>query len=217
MTTCSMRLDRTGLTVDGLASDIPNAVARCNGAGRADLVLVDDAPSTVYAELAAALQRAGITVAARRNGRARRRPSRRQAAPRYTREGRVILRDGQPIVSLQRVDLGDQRYAITPHEADLLVQQVVTLLNGKRRGRSDPGRNAATHRIFIFKTYPADGSPSRTRWYVADPPTTWDDAKRRLVAAGVLDDRVTLPTEWKLTADPPPQIHVPTDRLHPLP
>jgi hypothetical protein len=48
---------------------------------------------------------------------------------RYTLEGRTIVRDGEAIVYLDRVDLGDQRYAISPHEADRLAERIVSLLN----------------------------------------------------------------------------------------
>ena len=213
---CTMRLDAAGLTVDGVLVDVPSAVDFCKNAPATELTLADDAPTTVYLELAAALQRAGITLrlAPRRNGRNTRG---RRDRPRYIREGRRILRDGEPLLSLDRVDLGDQRFAITPHEADALAQRVVDLLNGSRRARRQSSASAATdaaHRIFLFRTYPKNGN-SRTRFYQADPPTTWEDAKRRLVAAGLLDERILLPTEWKLVADPP--LRVPPDRLRPLP
>lgn len=61
------------------------------------------------------------------------RPAR--GAARYAREGRTILRDGEALVLIERIDLGDQRYAITPHEADVLVAEIVRLLNGARAGR----------------------------------------------------------------------------------
>lgn len=65
-----------------------------------------------------------------------------RGAARYIREGRTILRDGEAVLSIERVDLGDHRYAITPHEADVLVEQIVRLLNGtpsRRDARSkDP-------------------------------------------------------------------------------
>ncbi len=206
---CSLRLDARGLTADGLAIDIPNAVTRCQAAGRADLVIADDAPSSISADLAAAFSAAGILINQRRNARGSRRARRRQARARYSREGRTILRDGQPVVHLERVDLGDHRFAMTPHETDVLAQRVVDLLN-----RS--GRNAATHRIFLFRTSPKNGN-SRTRWYEANPPTTWEDAKRRISAAGLLDERILLPTEWSLVVDPPAPLRVPADRLRPLP
>jgi len=213
VTLCSLRLDAAGLTVDGRASDIDSAIAGCNAAGRAQLALGGDAPSGACAELLDAFARAGIVIGgARRNARGGPR-TRRQAAPRYALEGgRTILRDGQPIVTLQRVDLGDERFAISPHDTDRLAGQIVDLLNGKRRRQA----GSTTHRIFIFRTSLLNGEV-RTRWFVADPPTTWDDAKRRIVAAGMLDERVILPSEWKLIADPPPQIRIPADRLRPLP
>ncbi len=51
---------------------------------------------------------------------------------RYGREGRTILRDGVPVVHVERVDLGDQRFAISPHEADVLTARIVRLLNARR-------------------------------------------------------------------------------------
>ena len=46
--------------------------------------------------------------------------------------GRVIVRDGVPLVRLERVDLGDSRFALSPHETDKLGARIVRLLN--RRG-----------------------------------------------------------------------------------
>ena len=52
---------------------------------------------------------------------------------RYALEGgRLILRDGQAVVRLERVDLGDERYVLSPHETDELAARIVRLLN--RRG-----------------------------------------------------------------------------------
>lgn len=48
--------------------------------------------------------------------------------------GRVIVLDGQPVVRLERVDLGDERYALSPHETDELAARIVRLLN-RRGGR----------------------------------------------------------------------------------
>lgn len=52
-----------------------------------------------------------------------------RATQRYTLEGRTVLRDGEAILYVDRVDLGDARYAISPHHADLLAQRMVRLLN----------------------------------------------------------------------------------------
>ncbi len=48
---------------------------------------------------------------------------------RYTREGRTILRDGEAILYVDRVDLGNERYAVSPHQADQLTERMVRLLN----------------------------------------------------------------------------------------
>jgi hypothetical protein len=86
------------------------------------------------------------------------RPAR--GAGRYAREGRTIMRDGVAVLSIARVDLGDQRYAITPHEADLLVEQIVRLLKGTgaRRQSNAPRRRDARRKD------PAH----RERWLVDD-------------------------------------------------
>ncbi len=54
-----------------------------------------------------------------------------RSAKRYTREGRTILRDGEAIVHVERVDLGNERYAVSPHQADQLTERMVRLLNGQ--------------------------------------------------------------------------------------
>lgn len=54
-------------------------------------------------------------------------------AKRYVLDGgRVVARDGLPLVRLERVDLGDNRYALSPHETDELGARIVQALN--RRG-----------------------------------------------------------------------------------
>lgn len=52
-----------------------------------------------------------------------------RSAHRYTREGRTVLRDGEAIIRIDRVDLGNERYAVSPHETDKLAERVVRLLN----------------------------------------------------------------------------------------
>jgi hypothetical protein len=60
-------------------------------------------------------------------------PAKRTRDARYMLDGgRVIARDDQPIVRLERVDLGDARYILSPHETDELGARIVRLLN--RRG-----------------------------------------------------------------------------------
>lgn len=43
--------------------------------------------------------------------------------------GRTIVRDGEALVRIERVDLGNERYALSPHETDKLTQRIVRLLN----------------------------------------------------------------------------------------
>jgi hypothetical protein len=59
---CALRLDAKGLTADGQTVDVPQAVARCKAAGRADLVFASDGPASVYVELNRALFREGVRV-----------------------------------------------------------------------------------------------------------------------------------------------------------
>lgn len=75
---CTLRLDPTGLTVDGAKTTVTDAVNRCKAASRADLTIVKDAPAATYADLMIALGREGIPVYAHRNSRGAR--GRRRAA-----------------------------------------------------------------------------------------------------------------------------------------
>lgn len=100
---------------------------------------------------------------------------------------------------------------VTLFEAELAPRNAARRRRAGRRGAS-----AAKHGMFILRTYPEGmWGPVITRWYRAAPATTWEDAKRRLIVAGVLDVRVLRPTEWKLVGDPP--FRVPQDRVRLLP
>lgn len=57
---CLLRLDATGLTVDGHRVDVAGAVARCKEAGRAKLVLGNDGSIPIYIDLCSALAVAGV-------------------------------------------------------------------------------------------------------------------------------------------------------------
>lgn len=59
---CSLRLDAAGLTADGHRVDVAGAVARCKEAGRAELVLDNDARISIYIDLCRALAVAGVPV-----------------------------------------------------------------------------------------------------------------------------------------------------------
>jgi hypothetical protein len=210
---CPVRIEPTGIMVDGARTELSEAVRQCAAAGGASITVDPSASASTYAALVAALDRANVPTvrnARRRNAgapqrelsstftlvmfpegvwgtskrvryfkatppttwedardrlaaanlldrdalspngagawrlvtdAARFREDRAEPLPggdrrprgvrvkRYTREGRTILRDGEAIVYLDRVDLGDQRYATSPHEADRLAERIVSLLN----------------------------------------------------------------------------------------
>jgi hypothetical protein len=52
-------------------------------------------------------------------------------SPRYTRQGPTIFRDCEPIVSLERVDEGNNLHAISAQETDQLAERFVRALNRK--------------------------------------------------------------------------------------
>jgi hypothetical protein len=64
---CALRLDARGLSADGVAIDVPTAVAWCKAAGRVDLIYAKDGPAQVYLDLNAALAKAGVAVSVRRS------------------------------------------------------------------------------------------------------------------------------------------------------
>jgi hypothetical protein len=84
---------------------------------------------------------------------------------------------------------------------------------------AERGGNATTYRQFTLRAYP-DGHHGQAtlRWFHADPPTTWTDARDRLIAAGIaspdLGGRTHMRGGWMLSVDPA-NYHV--DRAEPLP
>jgi len=70
----------------------------------------------------------------------------------------------------------------------------------------DGARNASTHRAFTLVMYTGGRRVGpQLRRFVADPPTTWADARDRLGAAGLLDPalagRTHTPGGWMLSVD----------------
>lgn len=144
---CLIQLDGTGITIDNARVDVAEAARRAQKLGRAVITVTTDAPASTFAELMAALRTANVATEVRaakvlaRNAAPKtnplpvpKRPRDARATQRYTLEGRTILRDGQAILFMDRVDLGDARYALSPYHADLLAQRIVRLLN-KHGGR----------------------------------------------------------------------------------
>lgn len=73
----------------------------------------------------------------------------------------------------------------------------------------EPGERArnGAHRGFTLRVYPKGHPGAATqRWFRADPPTTWTDARDRLIAAGVIDPALAGRTHehggWMLSIDP---------------
>lgn len=53
----------------------------------------------------------------------------RRGSKRYAREGRRILRDGEPLVVVERVGSDSAGYAVSPYDADRIAERIVRLLN----------------------------------------------------------------------------------------
>ena len=268
---CSLRLDPSGLTVDGAKTNVADAVKRCQTAGRADVTIVKDAPAATYADLMVALGRAGIPIYAHRNSRGargRRRAVRNnvdaidlpmfaetvlavadeiddEQSPWGLARGRINEREVL-IASIRRA-LADTEYAELSREA---VDEL--LLRAQREGllelacvepadELDPDELRESEIVgpryhavvvadsvrndsppvstFTLATYPRgkDG-PRRLAWYESASPISWEAARDRLAAAGVIDRsqfrRTNEPGGWVLATDP--RVFR-ADRAQPLP
>ncbi len=257
---CTVRLDATGLTIDGARVGVAEAVNRCKLAGLADVTVSKEVPAAAYAELMLALGREGIPAFAKRNGSGRRNGRRtwpRTVAdvdlPSFALMVQALADDVEPdpnpdglargrfgdrkvfIAAIRRA-LRETKYASLPraaidellfraHRERLLVLSRADLVAAMDLGEVrdselvtdgaqfhfvvvEPGaRNASTYRAFTLVIYTEgrkDGP--RRRWFLADPPTTWADARDRLGAAGILDQslagRTAVPGGWMLSVDP---------------
>jgi len=203
-TPCALRLDAQGLTADGAPIDIPAAVAKCQAAGRADLVLADDAPSTVYADLAAAFHAAGILISQRRNARARRRP--RRAARRDARPPRYLASCGT-CYSGARLETNNRRAANAHATSHLRLHPGHEVHVTDRKVRTRDDRDAPTYERFTLRIYPnGTKAGAQLRHFHAEPATSWKDAYYRLIAAGIVEARRAGRTQeaggWMLSVDP---------------
>lgn len=76
------------------------------------------------------------------------------------------------------------------------------------RAKPLPGgsRNSYISQTFTLTVYPEGvGGPKKVRWFLANAPTRWDDARDRLAAAGILDEsanKATDPGYWILVSAP---------------
>lgn len=225
---CAVRLAPSGLTVDGARVGLDDAIERCKVAGRTEVTIVAGAPATTYAELMAALGRAGVPAYTHRNAGGRSRNAERWS--RYT--VRIYPQGSKAPAQLRWFR---SRSPIPWSEARLRLERAGVMNPGLAGKTSEPGgwmmsvdptdfradraepmprlRNADTSSTFTLVTFPTGiwGS-KRTRWFRAERPITWMEAHARLVAAGILGPGVT--GRWKLLTDPDRFL---ADRAEPLP
>ena len=222
---CSVRLASTGLTVDGARVDLAEAVRRCEAAGHAAVTVAPNAPASLYAELMTALGAANVPTI--RNARTRNTETMTDFTLRYYPEGHKgmsKMRWFRAEVPITWADARDRLIAagiVDPSVAGRTHERGGWMLSiDKHQFQSDraeplPGsaRNSHTWALFTLVEFP-DGiwGKRHERWFRAQPPTTWDDAYDRLVAAHVLDPSGR--TRWKLSTDP---ARFRADRAEPLP
>jgi len=220
---CAVRIDRAGLTVDGTRVDLAEAVRRCEAAGHAAITLAPNAPASLYADLMLALDPAPTA----RNARARNADTTTNFTLRYYPDGRKgtpkmrWFRAEAPITWVEARDRLIAAGIVDPSVGGRTHEPGGWMLSiDKHQFRADraellPGspRNSDTSATFTLVEFP-DGiwGKRRERWFRAQPPTTWDDARDRLVAARVLDPSTR--THWKLLTDP---ARFRADRAEPLP
>lgn len=218
---CSLRLDPSGLTADGARVAVADAIERCKQAGRADVTVIAGAPAATYAELMIALGRAGIPTFAHRNAGGARRNVERWAnytvriypqgskGPAQLRwfRARTPIPWSEARLRLERAGVMDPWLAGKTSEPGGWMMSVDP--KDFRADRAEPMpklRNAETSSTFTLMVYPqGDRGPKRVRWFYADAPTTWDDARDRLAAARLIDLRDRSPhlaSAWKLVTDP---------------
>ena len=226
---CALRLDPSGLTADGARVALHDAIERCKAAGRADVTIVPGAPAATYAELMIALGRAGVPTSAHRNAGGARRNVQRWA--RYTLRiypqgskgpaqmrwfrARAPIPWSEARLRLERAGVMDPWLAGKTSEPGGWMMSVVPRDFRAERAEPMPAlRNNETSSTFTLAVF-QDGiwGTKRVRWFRADPPTTWEDARDRLVAAGMLDPSGRAGT-WKLITDP---VRFRPDRAEPLP
>lgn len=220
-----VRIDATGLTLDGAPVGVDDAVSRCHAAGRAAVIASPDASASLYAELMTGLTAARVPIlrnTARRSTETdattlftvvtyprgvRERPTHRS----FRAEAPISWIEARDrLVAAGILDLalaGRTRepggWMLSISAKDFRAHQAETLPGAS----ASEVRNAETSSTFTLAIYPRGvGAGRRTvRWFTAEVPTTWEDARDRLAAAGVLDRRALSPHAagyWKLTTEP---------------
>ncbi len=217
---CVVRIDATGVLVDGERVDVDEAVRRCEAAGHAAVTVARNAPASTYAALMTALGTAN-TPAVRNAG--RRKPETEAKAfftlityPRGTKDRPThrYFRAESPIVWAEARDrlaaagLLDHALAGRTSEPGGWMLSIDAHEFRATNAEPLPGRprNSIASEIFTLAVYPEGvGGPRRVRWFKANAPILWDDARDRLAAAGALDLAANKPMDpgyWILVTSP---------------
>jgi len=210
---CLVRIDATGLAIDGARADVGEVVRRAQLAGRALVAVGKDAPASTYAALMTALRAAGVATHVRAA-----RVLARNAAPETKDSFSLVtyphgikdkptiryFRAEQPIAWTEARDrlaaagLLDLALAGRTREPGGWMLSIDP--NDFRAQRAEPlpggARNSELAAQFTLVTYPEGvGGPKRVRWFYAERPILWNQALERLDEAGLIDAAATLPLQ----------------------
>jgi hypothetical protein len=215
--TCFVRVTATGFIVDGTSVDLAEAVKRCNAVGHATITVEKDAPASSYAALLVALEGARVPMVRNASGHSESDLKTaftlityvegRRAGPttRYFRaEAPIAWADARD--RLAEAGFLDPALAGRTHEPGGWMLSIATRDFRAHRAEPMPGpRNADASSRFTLAIYPEGlRGEKRVRWFRATPATTWQDARDRLAAAGIIDKRSIAPNSagyWKLVTD----------------
>ncbi len=211
---CFVRVTATGFVVDGASVDLAR---RCRAIGHATITVEKTAPAATYAALLAALDGARVPMVRNAGGQSADDTKTaftlityaqgRSAGPtmRYFRaDAPITWSDARDrLAAAGHLDLA---LAGRTHQPGGWMLSIASRDFRAHRAEPLPGpRNADASSMFTLVAYPdGAGGVKRLRWFRADPPTTWQDARDRLAKAGILDKRSIAPRDagyWKLVTD----------------
>jgi hypothetical protein len=214
---CFVRVTATGFIVDGASVDFAEAVRRCRAIGHATITVEKDAPASSYAALLAALEGARVPMVRNSSGQSEHDtktaftlityPQERSAGSttrHFRAEKPITWSDARDrLAAAGHLDLA---LAGRTHQPGGWMLSIAS--RDFRAHRAEPlpkPRNAHVSSMFTLVVHPDGfGGTKRMRWFRANPPTTWQDARHRLAKAGILDKRSIAPGDagyWKLVTD----------------
>lgn len=217
---CVVRIDATGLVVDGARVDFSEAVRRCEAAGHAAVTVAPNAPASTYAALMTALGTSAAPTVRNASGRT----SETDATDVFTlitypngikdKSTHRYFRAESPIAWAEARDrlaaAGYLELALAGRTREPGGWMLSVASRDFRAHRAEPlpgrARNSIVSEIFTLAVYPEGvGGPKRVRWFKAGAPILWDDARDRLAAAGMLDLDAIKPMDpgyWILVTSP---------------